>query len=163
MPKKSTQKIPRLPKDLRKQAVRSIIIRNGGDFVINRIMDEVHELHPNFVKPDKHTIAADVYEVFDVVPKEILQRQKSETVKELLFTDSVMKRLLNSIDPSDKEDAIKILDAFRRYKEGKINIAEAYGLKKKVADEVKIEGGGRIPLFDNVEFLGLLKKNLKKV
>lgn len=150
---KSKRKPSRIPKDLRKQAVKDIIIRNGGDFVIVRVMDEVFEKYPQYVKPDERTIAADIYEIFDVVPKEILQRQKSETAKELLYTDGVMKALLNKIKPDSSdnfpgveknEEVITILDAYRRHKEGKIKIAEAYGLKEKVADKTETTVKGDI-------------------
>jgi len=165
--KKSTGNKPKTKKgriqirsNIRKKAVLEKIIENGGNYHIQHITDEIAAQYPKCLPPSRHTIASDIYEIFDNVPPEILRRQKAETAKELLYTDSIMKAMMNKMHAYvgrlfdekgqpvemvvDTDEVIKIMDAFRRYKEGKINIAEAYGLKKKVADEIEhtIKGGG---------------------
>ena len=150
-----------IPRKTREKAVLKKIIELGGNYSgkINVITAEIAAEHPNKIPPDKHTIAKDIYKIFDDVPEDILYREKADTAQELLYTDSVMKAMMNKVrayvgelydekgNPVklvvSTDEVIKILDAFRRYKEGKINIAEAYGLKKKVADQLEVKSEGR--------------------
>jgi len=120
--------------------IREAVIEAGGDFNITKLAEENNA--------DRKTVRKYINHIYETVPEEILLQQKTETARELLFTDGVIKALLNKIKVSNGElsvtldEATCILDLFRRHKEGKIKIAEAYGLKEKVADkiEAKVEG-----------------------
>lgn len=145
---KNPTKKPRLSRNKRMEIVKEEFIKSGGSINCCELADRIG-CH-------RTTITKDIEQIKSLIKKESVEKYGVNLLQEIMQGQNIVRLVMSrSITTKNKDgnplkhpilncDEDTLLDRLwkaNRIKESDITIMEAWGLKKKVADEIKVSGG----------------------